>query len=56
MGIVTHLTKLLEKYVADGRSTPGKTQTNDVPVDIWKKQLNGLKKTKTANDNEPVAN
>jgi arylsulfatase A-like enzyme len=34
--IVAHLTKLLEKYVADGRSTPGVPQKNDVPVDIWK--------------------
>ncbi len=35
--IVSRLTKLLEKYVADGRSTPGPAQKNDVPVDIWKK-------------------
>ena len=34
--IVARLTKLLEKYVADGRSTPGPNQTNTVPVDIWK--------------------
>lgn len=26
----------LEKIVADGRSTPGAKQSNDVPVDIWK--------------------
>ena len=32
---VTNLLNLLEKYVADGRSTPGARQTNDVPVDIW---------------------
>ncbi len=36
--IVTRLTKLLEKYVADGRSTPGAPQKNDVEVDIWKKK------------------
>ena len=36
--IVSRLTKLLEKYVADGRSTPGPTQKNDVNVDIWKKK------------------
>ncbi len=36
--LVTRLTKLLEKIVADGRSTPGAPQTNDVPVDIWKAQ------------------
>lgn len=35
--IVDRLTKLLEKYVADGRSTPGPALQNDVPVDIWKK-------------------
>jgi arylsulfatase A len=26
----------LERIVADGRSTPGKKQTNDANVDIWK--------------------
>ncbi|MSR65769.1 MAG: arylsulfatase, partial [Pedosphaera sp.] len=30
--IVKHLTKLMEKYIADGRSTPGTPQTNDVRV------------------------
>ena len=38
--VVERLTKLLEKYVADGRSTPGAPQQNDKPVDIWK---NGAK-------------
>jgi len=42
--IVAQLTKLLEKYVCDGRSTPGLLQTNDRPVDIWKKQHNAPKK------------
>src|SRR6185369_1870200 len=32
--IVQRLTKLLEKYVADGRSTPGAAQKNAVAVDI----------------------
>jgi hypothetical protein len=27
---------LLKQLVADGRSTPGAPQQNDVPVDIWK--------------------
>jgi hypothetical protein len=27
---------LLKQLVADGRSTPGARQENDVPVDIWK--------------------
>ena len=30
--VVTRLTALLAKYVADGRSTPGAKQSNDVPV------------------------
>jgi arylsulfatase A len=34
--VVARLTALLEKYVADGRSTPGPAQSNTVPVDIWK--------------------
>ncbi len=34
--IVRRLSKLLETYVAQGRSTPGAAQKNDVPVDIWK--------------------
>ena len=34
--IVERLTKLLEKYVADGRSTPGPKQTNDAPINLWK--------------------
>ena len=40
--VVTNLVKLLEKYVADGRSTAGPRQTNDVRVDIWRaKNQNG---------------
>jgi arylsulfatase A len=35
--IVARLTELLEKYVADGRSTPGFPQTNDVKIAIHKK-------------------
>jgi arylsulfatase A-like enzyme len=34
--IVARLLKLLEKYVADGRSTPGAPQHNDAAVNIWK--------------------
>jgi arylsulfatase A len=34
--VVARLTKLLEKYVADGRSTPGAPQQNAVPVQIVK--------------------
>jgi arylsulfatase A-like enzyme len=35
--IVKRLTEKLKKLVADGRSTPGTPQKNDVPVDIFKK-------------------
>ena len=49
--VVARLTKLLEKYLADGRSTPGPKQTNDAPINLWKD-----KKTSTggkaAPDNE----
>jgi arylsulfatase A-like enzyme/dienelactone hydrolase len=34
---VKRLTELMEKFVADGRSTPGEKQKNDVPVQIVKK-------------------
>lgn len=34
--IVERLSKLLEKYVADGRSTPGAPQKNTVDPNIWK--------------------
>jgi arylsulfatase A-like enzyme len=34
--VVERLTKLLERLVADGRSTPGRPQKNDVPIDIRK--------------------
>jgi len=34
--VVSRLTKLLESFVAQGRSTPGLPQSNAVEVDIWK--------------------
>jgi arylsulfatase A len=34
--VVERLTKLLERYVAQGRSTPGAPQKNTTEVDIWK--------------------
>jgi arylsulfatase A-like enzyme len=34
--VVARLTRLLEKYVAEGRSTPGVAQKNAVAVDVWK--------------------
>ena len=36
--VVARLTTLLEKYIADGRSTPGPRQTNAAPVTLWKDQ------------------
>ena len=36
---VARLTALLEKIVADGRSTPGARQTNTVAVKVWKENL-----------------
>ena len=33
---VAKLTKLLKQYIADGRSTPGAPQKNDVKIDLWK--------------------
>jgi len=40
--VVARLTKLLEEYVAEGRSTPGAPQKNDAPVDIGKKTRGNL--------------
>ncbi|MCH5373854.1 MAG: sulfatase-like hydrolase/transferase, partial [Planctomycetes bacterium] len=34
--VVRELTDLLERYVAQGRSTPGEPQENDAKIDIWK--------------------
>jgi arylsulfatase A len=40
--IVARLTAELEKIVAEGRSTPGSPQKNDVRVDIWKEKTQPL--------------
>jgi arylsulfatase A-like enzyme len=37
--IVSRLTALLQKYVAEGRSTPGAKQTNDVQINLWKQPV-----------------
>jgi len=42
--IVARLTKLLEKYIGDGRSTSGTRQSNDVPVELRKKPVAKAKK------------
>jgi arylsulfatase A-like enzyme len=43
--IVARLTKLLEKYVADGRSTPGPPQKNTGDVDLWKAEKDAQQNT-----------
>lgn len=47
--VVAQLTSLLEKYVADGRSTPGSLEHNDVTVNIRKS-----KPLSTDDDGKPV--
>ncbi len=39
---VSELVRTLEGYVANGRSTPGIYQQNEVQVDIWKSELNTI--------------
>lgn len=46
--VVLRLTKLLEKYVADGRSTPGKPQSNTGEVNIWRQRAAAQPKTSKA--------
>jgi arylsulfatase A-like enzyme len=46
--VVARLTKLLEKYIADGRSTPGKPQPNTGPVELYPKDTNRGAKRKAA--------
>jgi arylsulfatase A-like enzyme len=41
--VVERLTRLLERYVAEGRSTPGPAQTNDVQVSL-RKPVKGARK------------
>ncbi|HRU22809.1 MAG TPA: sulfatase-like hydrolase/transferase, partial [Candidatus Latescibacteria bacterium] len=40
--LVAQLVRALEEQVSAGRSTPGPSRTNDVPVDIWKEAVPGL--------------
>jgi hypothetical protein len=35
--VVAKLTKELMKIINNGRSTPGKKENNDVPIDVYKK-------------------
>jgi arylsulfatase A len=34
--VVNELTALLQKFVQNGRSTPGAPQPNDVEINLWK--------------------
>ena len=36
--VVERLTRLMEQYISNGRSTPGKFERNNVKVDLWKKE------------------
>ena len=48
--VVARLTALLEKYVADGRSTPGAPQQNAVAIELWKDRVAAQpKRPKAAN-------
>ncbi|MES2276942.1 MAG: arylsulfatase [Bacteroidota bacterium] len=38
--VVKRLTALMQQYVDNGRSTPGKVQKNDGDIDIWMKKKN----------------
>jgi hypothetical protein len=42
--IVTRLRSLLEKYISDGRSTPGAKQRNDSQIILMKEQKSATKK------------
>ena len=39
--VVKKLTKILERYVTQGRSTPGTPQENNADIDIWKNGKSG---------------
>jgi arylsulfatase A-like enzyme len=41
--VVDRLTRLLEKYIADGRSTAGAPQQNAVPIKLWKERKDTAK-------------
>jgi hypothetical protein len=41
--VVNQLTKLIEKQISEGRSTPGAKQSNDTQVILWKKEGNSTK-------------
>jgi len=48
--VVERLATLLGHYVATGRSTPGASQRNDVPVDMWKDDSNSGQGTDDGGD------
>lgn len=53
--VVERLTRLLEKYVAEGRSTPGAPQANTGKVDIWKAPRRAQEKPSAKGNTKPNA-
>jgi hypothetical protein len=51
--VVARLTKLLEKYIADGRSTPGKPQPNTGAVELYPKRIKAGAKAKAGSTVQP---
>ena len=39
---VAQLTAVMERIIADGRSTPGQPQRNDAPVNLFKKIVSDI--------------
>jgi hypothetical protein len=48
--VVARLTRLVERYAAEGRSTPGRPQKNTGEVDVWKAGREAQKPLKRAAD------
>ncbi len=48
--VVARLTRLVEKYAAEGRSTPGSPQPNTGEVDVWKAGREAQKPLRRANN------
>jgi arylsulfatase A len=54
--VVARLTRLMEKYIADGRSTPGQPQANTGAIELYSTRagkLENAKSTGVANENQP---
>jgi arylsulfatase A-like enzyme/acetyl esterase/lipase len=53
--IVARLTKLLEKYIADGRSTPGQPQPNTGAIELYSTRTGKAAKAKANSEGEKPA-